>query len=82
MTTVSIVSPNAPMKVNATIRCASVGFGRGGVGGVSVGGAVTVGGVLRLPFSRDHAPPDHTLNALHGALVAANQRKAAGSQKA
>ena len=83
MTTVSIVSPNAPRKVNATIRCASVGFGRGGAGGfVSVGGVVTVGRVLRLPFSRDHAPPDHTLNAFHDARVAANQRKAAGSQEA
>ena len=73
MTTVSIVSPNAPMKVNATIRCARVGFGRcvvsAGVGGfVSVGGAVTVDRVVRLPFSRDHARRDHTLNALHGTL--------------
>ena len=76
MTTVSIVSPNAPMKVNATIRCASVGFGRrgrcavsAGAGGfLSVGGVVTVGRVVRLPFSRDHARRDHTLNALHGTL--------------
>src|SRR5262245_34416195 len=104
MMTVSIVSPNAPMKVNATIRCASVGFGRkatpafaapppsvavgrcaGSVDFGSVGGAVTVGRpqnsscicgtpaipcgrVLRLPFSRDHARRDHTLNVLHGTL--------------
>src|SRR6186997_2596743 len=93
MTTVSIVSPNAPMNVNATIRCASVGFGRkvapafaalppslavgrrgrcavsAGAGGfLSVGGVVTVGRVVRLPFSRDHARRDHTLNALHGTL--------------
>jgi CNT family concentrative nucleoside transporter len=61
------------MKVNATIRCASVGFGRcvvsAAAGGfLSVGGAVTVGPLVRLPFSRDHARRDHTLNALHSAL--------------
>src|SRR5262245_4098482 len=66
------------MKANPTIRCVSVGFERcvvsAGAGGfVSVGGAVTIGGgpfwlVVRLPFSRDHARRDHTLNALHSAL--------------
>src|SRR5262245_10604578 len=50
----------------------SLAVGRCGVsalagGFVSVGGAVTVG-PLRLPFSRDHARRDHTLNALHSAL--------------
>jgi hypothetical protein len=42
--TVSIVSPKAPKNVNATMRCARVGLGRGAASGfVSVGGVVTVG---------------------------------------
>src|SRR5262245_12376598 len=63
MMTVSIVSPNAPMKVNATIRCASVGFGRksapafaalppsmavGRCGASGGGGCVSVGGVVTV----------------------------------
>jgi hypothetical protein len=59
--TVSIVSPNAPKKVNATIRCAYVGFRRaaGGALGDSAAegsvpvGVVTVGrlrGLVRLLF--------------------------------
>src|SRR5262245_17052368 len=57
------------MKVNPTTRCASVGFGRC-AGCAGAGGFVSVGVVTidRLPFSRDHARRDHTLNALHSAL--------------
>jgi hypothetical protein len=42
-TTVSIVSPKAPIKANATARCAAVGFGRccDAAGFGSVGDVVT-----------------------------------------
>ena len=67
MTTVNIVSPNAPKNMKATMRCARVGFGRGGtlLGVVSVGGVVTVGRLRqfdRLRCPKDNAR-DHTLNA-------------------
>jgi len=82
--TVSIVSPKAPMKVNPTTRCASVGFGRcvgaAGAGDFgSVGGAVTV---VRLPFSRDHAWRDHTRARAVLERAGRNQPAAAVSQVA
>jgi polar amino acid transport system substrate-binding protein len=66
MMTVSIVNPKAPKKVKATMRCARVGFGRGGVvtsGFVSVGGVLTVGFGNSIGYDahRDNAR-DHTLN--------------------
>ena len=71
--TVSIVRPNAPKKVNATMRCARVGFGRAAGARSALVlrrfvpvGVVTVGRLrrlVRLLFEEGRARRDHTPNA-------------------
>jgi hypothetical protein len=88
--TVSIVSPNAPKKVNATMRCARVGFGR--TAGVTLGGCAAAGGfvpvgvvkvgrlrgLVRLLFGEGRARRDHTLNVFDSAEPTPSQRVSSG----
>jgi hypothetical protein len=69
------------------MRCASVGFGRcvgaAGAGDFgSIGGAVTLRVLVRLPFSRDQAWRDHTRARAVLDRAGRNQRAAAVSEVA
>jgi polar amino acid transport system substrate-binding protein len=78
MTTVSIVSPKAPKNVNATTRCARVGFGRSagvGFGEAAVTeGAGSIGGVVKV--GRFRVGRSATI------LAGTNQRRAGRSEVA